>query len=104
MTRVNATFWWVVPAGKEMDFIAISSRAKKIHMRLGAVNAGLARIQSGQLVGQFTYQMQFASGEDYGKFLDVINTDSEWKALGVDLVKNQTATLSNSVVGTGIDI
>ena len=104
MARVTSAFWWTVQPGKELDFIETCSRAKKIHLRLGAENAQLGRVNFGDNAGQFIYTLIFASGEVYGKFMDAGATDSEWMALWAESVKKQSGTMSNSRLVTAIDI
>jgi hypothetical protein len=104
MAKVTSAFWWTVQPGKELDFIEINIRAKKIHMRLGAENALLGRVSIGDNAGQFVYTLTFASGEAYGKFMDAGANDSEWMALWAEGVKKEAATMSGSRLITGIDI
>ena len=104
MAKVAQTIMWQVPPGKELEFIEITGRAKKIHMRLGAENAILGREHVGENAGQYIYQTHFASAEAYGKFIDAAGADKEWMTLWTEAVKKQVATLSGSRLVVGIDI
>jgi hypothetical protein len=100
---VQATLWNVAP-GKDLDFIETNKRAKKIHMRLGAANAMLTRVNVGENPGQYIYNMVFESGTAYGKFVDAIATDSEWMALWIEAVGKQLASPAGNRLSTIIEI
>jgi hypothetical protein len=104
MTVIATSTTWIVPPGKDLEFIEMNSRAKKIHMRLGAENAVLGRIQIGENTGQYVYQLYFASAAAYGKFMDSVGTDKEWITMYAEGVKKQVATLGMSRLLVGIDI
>jgi len=104
MTVIAVSTTWIVPPGKDLEFIALNVRAKKIHTRLGAENAVLGRVQVGENTGQYIYQMFFALAAAYGKFMDSVGTDKEWMALWAEGVKNQVSTLGVSRLMVGIDI
>jgi hypothetical protein len=104
MTVIAVSTTWIVPPEKAIQFIELNRQAKKLHMRLGAENAVLGRVQVGENTGQYIYQMFFASAAAYGKFMDSVGTDSEWIAMYADAVKKQLATLGVSRLMVGIDI
>ena len=100
---VQATLWNVAP-GKDLDFIETNKRAKKIHMRLGASNAMLTRVNVGENPGQYIYNMVFESGAAYGKVVDAIATDSEWMTLWIEAVGKQLAAPAGNRLSTIIEI
>ena len=104
MTQIAVSTTWIVPPDKALAFIEINRRGKQIHLRLGAENAVLGRVQVGENTGQYIYQMYFASAAAYGKFMDAVGTDKEWMALWAEGVKNQVATLGVSRLMVGIDL
>jgi len=100
---VQATHWNVAP-GKDLDFIEINKRAKKIHMRLGASNAMLTRVNVGGNPGQYIYNLVFESGAAYGKFVDTVTTDSEFMELWIEAVGKKLATPGGNRLSTIIEI
>ena len=104
MARVTARFTWAITPGKELEFIEISSRGKKIHMRHGAENANLGRVNIGGNTNQWDYVLTFASGEAFGKFTDTLATDNEWLALWAEGVEKQIGTPTGSRMVTWIQI
>ena len=104
MAQIVATTYWNVTLGRELEFIEINKRAKKIHMRLGASNAMLQRVNVGANSGQFIYNTVFESGTAYGKFVDAMATDSEWIALWAEGVAKKMAAPAGNRLGTLIEI
>ncbi len=98
MATVISVSQWRPRDGKVQEFVANLETAKKIHERLGAQ----VRVWQNTFGGQpmtVSYVIQHASWEDFGKFGQKMNDDSEWQQFWANALLNPTADmLDNSVM------
>ncbi len=83
---VIMVFQWRPKPGRGAEFIAQSTRAKKIHEKLGA-DVSVEADEKGNVF----YAMNFASWEAQGKFADATAASEEWSAFLAEVSKDPTA-------------
>jgi hypothetical protein len=80
MAAVLVVNVWRPRPGRFQDFMAVCTKAKRIHQRLG----GKVRVYNAQFGGQpFTtlYTTEHADSNAFGAFGAKLETDAEWLAL-----------------------
>ncbi len=82
---VIMVFQWRPKPGRGAEFIAQSTRAKKIHEKLGA-DVSVEADEKGNVF----YAMNFASWEAQGKFADATAASEEWSAFLAEVSKDPT--------------
>ncbi len=84
--RVIMVYQWRPKPGRGAEFIGQSTRAKKIHEKLGA-DVSVEVDEKGNVF----YAMNFASWEAQGKFADATAASEEWSAFLAEVSKDPTA-------------
>lgn len=86
-----------VNPGRNLDFMALVSEAKKIHERVGAkVRVWTATI-AGPNTGNVSYVIEHADMSAYAAFSDKLQADKDWQAF---VVKAFNANPTSRVLGS----
>jgi len=96
---------WRARPGRFQDFLAVCSRAKKIHQRLGA-KVRVFNNQFGGHPSSTVYSTEHADSNAFGAFGAKLETDAEWLALVNEWLSNREppADLIESRVGVEVPL
>lgn len=96
---VLTTSRWSVNPGQQQTCLALLSRAKCIHQRLGAK----VRIWSDAEI--VSYSVEYPNMEAFGRFMNALMTDSEWLRLGESaLARDFSARLLGQSLDTEVAV
>jgi hypothetical protein len=90
MAAVASVATWRPRPGRLQDFMAVVTKAKKIHTRL----KGNVRVWNSQFGGEpftVTYVIEVADWKAFGEFGAKLETDSEWLGLVAEWTANRDA-------------
>ncbi len=94
---------WRITAGRNVDFLALVSEAKKIHERLG----GRVRVRqatfAGENAGRVAYVIEHDDMMALASFGQKMQADSEWQAFVTKAFgPNPSATLMSNAIATDV--